>query len=219
VNVLTIPRTVIGAEYAALRLPLTVLETKVVGRYLEEESTFRLTFEKALGTVDATVGRALGDADLTRRGAALTRRSEILEKAVSLEEKAAVRKKAAGASLKQAKQTAERKRADAQQRAQAEVKQIHDDQQAERRAAEEQAQAVAQARVEAADREAEVKLQQEQSTFDEQLTSIDSRTAARVAKPKAELKEASQLRTDAARERKTAERLGELVDTEKASRR
>lgn len=217
-NALTLPRTVLGAEYAVLRLPLTVLETKVVSRYLEEESSLRLTFERAIGSLDTTVGRLLADPALTRRGGALTKRTEILEKAVVLEEKAAERKEAADASLKQAKKAAERKRAVAQQRAQAEAKQIHDQQQSERRAAEEKAEAQARARVQSTEKQATARLDQEQKRLEQQVDAIDVRTTARTAKPKAELQEASALRSDATRERKTAARLGELADAEKASR-
>src|SRR4051794_4125600 len=104
-NVLTIPRAVVGAEYTALRFPLTVLEKQVFARYMEEDAPLRLSFERALGTLDSTVGRALADPDLTRRGSVLARRADVLEKAVQLEEKAAARKEQANASLKAAKGT------------------------------------------------------------------------------------------------------------------
>jgi hypothetical protein len=73
-NVLTVPRTVARLEYSALRLPLTLTENQV-GRLLEEDSALRLGFEKALGNLDARVGRLLGDPVLTRRGATLSRRA------------------------------------------------------------------------------------------------------------------------------------------------
>ena len=75
-NALTIPRAVAGAEYTVIRLPLSVLETHVMERYLPEESPVRLGFERALGTLDATIGRVLSDPELNRRGAALARRSD-----------------------------------------------------------------------------------------------------------------------------------------------
>jgi hypothetical protein len=217
-NALTIPRAVAGAEYTVIRLPLSVLETHVMERYLPEESPVRLGFERALGTLDATVGRVLSDPELTRRGAALARRSDVLAKAVALEEKAAARKDQANAGLKQAKRAAERKRADATQRAQVEVKELREQQQAERRAAEEKAEAAARAKVQAVEREAEAALEREQDELDSRLTSIESRTAARTAKPRAELEEAAELKGEANRERKTAARLGQLAETEKAHR-
>jgi hypothetical protein len=218
-NALTIPRAVAGAEYTVIRLPLSVLETRVVERYLPEESPVRLGFERALGTLDATVGRVLSNPELTRRGAALARRSDVLAKAVALEEKAAVRKQEANAGLTQAKRAAERKRVDATQRAQGVAKELHEQQKAERRAAEEKAEAAARAEVEAVEREAQAALEREQAQLEGRLTAIESRTAARTAKPQAELQDAAELRGEAARERKTAARLGQLAETEKAQRK
>jgi hypothetical protein len=37
-------RTLFTAEYTMLRLPLTVLENRVVGRYLDADSRLRLGF-------------------------------------------------------------------------------------------------------------------------------------------------------------------------------
>src|SRR6476659_2675073 len=115
---MTLTRTLVTTEYAMLRLPLTVLENRVVGRYLEEDNRLRLGFEKTLGTLDTTVGRLGGDADLPRRGARLSHRAQMLDKAVALERKAEARKEQADATLKQAKAEAEDKRRRAQQRAQ-----------------------------------------------------------------------------------------------------
>jgi hypothetical protein len=218
-NVLTIPRAVAGAEYAALRLPLTVLESRVVSRYLEQDDRFRLGFEKALGTLDSTVGRALRDPDLTQRGRTLARRSDVLGKAVALEEKAAARKAKADDSLTSAKQEADRKRADAKQRAQTEAKELRDKQLAEHAAAEAKAEQTARARIDAVEQRTEVKLAQEQAALADQLEAVEARTQSRTAKPKAELKQAAELKADAERERETADRLAELAQSEKVARK
>ena len=55
-NVLTLPRSVAAIEYKALRLPATLLQSQVVGRFLDEESKLRLRFEKALGGLDEKAG-------------------------------------------------------------------------------------------------------------------------------------------------------------------
>jgi hypothetical protein len=84
-NVLTLPRTVAAIEYKALRLPATLLQKKVVVRFLEQDSKLRLGFEKTLGALDERAGSLLADKALADRGRVLRRRSEILEKAVQLE--------------------------------------------------------------------------------------------------------------------------------------
>lgn len=214
-----VARKVITAEYAMLRLPLTVLESQVVGRYLEEDSPLRLGFEKTLGTLDTTVGRLVGDADLTRRGAKLSHRADMLQKAVVLEDKAEARKKEADQTLKQAKADAERKRTAAQERAQADVKAARQEQQAQKQAAVERAEAEAKARAEQVERETEAKLQAADARASQQVQRIAQRTQARTAKPKAQLKDATELAQHADRERAAAERLSELADQEKARRK
>lgn len=216
-NVLTLPRKVATVEYSALRLPLTVLHRGLTR--LDDESPVRLSFERGLGSLDATVGRVLGSPELTRRGATLTRKAEVLEKAVALETKAAERKQQANAELQQSKQTAERKRVAATKQAQDEARSLHEQQQAERRAAEQQAQAEAKARTAAAEREAQAKIDAAERDADEKVSTIEQRTQARTAKPKAQLKDAASLASEAERERVTAERMAELADAEKASRR
>jgi hypothetical protein len=218
-NTLTIPRALAGAEYTVLRLPLTVVETQVVARLLDEESALRLAFERAVGTLDSNVGRLLGDADLTRRGAPHRRRADILEEAAQLDEKAAARKAQATATLREGKQGAEAQRAQAEHRAEADAKALRTRQQAERRAAQDKAQAAAGAKAAAVERQAEARLDAEAEALDARVTTIEARAEARKAAPKAQLEDAVKVSQQATQERRTADRLGELADTEKASRR
>lgn len=217
-NVLTVPRTVASLEYTALRLPLTLVQHQVVERFLDEESSLRLGFEKAVGTLDSTVGKCLGDQELRRRGATLSRRADMLGVAATLEDKASTRREEAAAELKQAKEDAAQQRKQAQETARSEAKALRDKQQAERRVAKESAQAEARAKTEAVERETRAKLETEQSTLDHRLEAIDSRTAARTAAPKAQLEDAVQVAADAAKERQTADRLEQLASAEKESR-
>lgn len=214
-----VTRTLITAEYSMLRLPLTVLENRVVGRYLDEDSRLRLGFEKTLGTLDAAVGRLVGDPELTRRGARLSHKSQLIEKAVTLEQKAEQRKQEAGASLKEANADAERKRTAAQARVQAEVKTIRQEQQSAKQAAAERAEAEARAREKDVERRTEAKLQAAGTRAAEQVERIAQRTQARTAKPKAQLQDASDLAQDAHKERDAAERLHTLAEEEKARRK
>ena len=217
-NALTLPRTVAATEYKAARLPLTLIERQVVARLLDDDSSLRLAFEKALGSLDATVGRALKDAELTRRGAALTRKAEVLTRAVALEEKAAARKEQADAQLQDSVQLAERQRVEAQQEAAQKAKQVHDRQQAERRAAEEKAQATARAKTAAAEQRAQAEVEREEKALDARVSSIETRTKARTAAPKAQLQDAVSLAQEATAEKAKADRLHDLAEAERTSR-
>lgn len=218
-NALTIPRAVAGAEYTLLRLPLTLVERQVVARFLDEESHVRLGFEKALGGLDASVGRLLDDDDLTRRGSALARRAEVLTTAIALDEKAEARKQEAASTLSSARQEADRRRTQAEDKAQQEAVAVRERQQAEKRAAAEQAEAKARARTEAVARETAARVAAEEKELEARTSRVEERTQARTAKPKAQLQEAGALRADAQRDRKTADRLADLAEAERASRK
>jgi len=88
----TIPRRVGRLEYSAARLPFTVVEKRVLGRYLDEHQFLRIRFERFLGSLDGLAGWLLADADISRRGRALRRRTEFLAKANDLDRKAKERK-------------------------------------------------------------------------------------------------------------------------------
>lgn len=116
-DVLTYPKKAVALEYRALSLPARLVETQVVTRLLEQDSVVRLSYERALGSLDETVGRLLGDADLERRGTALRRRTEVLERAVTLEQEAAQKAAEAQESLQQGSQAARERRAAASKKA------------------------------------------------------------------------------------------------------
>ncbi len=217
-DVLTVPKTIASLEYTALRLPLTLVETQVVARLFGEESGVRVGFEKALGTVDMTVGRWIGDDRRATRGAALSRRAEVLAKAVRLEQKAATRKEQATSELHEAREAADQRRKQADRRAHADVQAARTEQ---------KAQATASARRTTVEQERKAKLDSEQRRLDShseqrrldsQVSSIDKRTSARAAAPKAQLDDAVKASKGAAKQKQTAARLGRLADAEKASR-
>src|SRR5690348_5263846 len=99
-NLTSLPREAVKLEYAVLRAPLTLLERHVVTRYLPDEATVRLGFERFLGSLDSAAGRVLSDDALYRRGAALMRRTSMLEKASQLESKAELREAEAAEQLR-----------------------------------------------------------------------------------------------------------------------
>ena len=54
---------VLRFQYHLARFPLQLIEDRVVAR-LGSEAPARLLYERSLGTLDATIGKALGDSEL-----------------------------------------------------------------------------------------------------------------------------------------------------------
>jgi hypothetical protein len=82
-----VPFAVLRFQYQLARVPLQVLEERVVGR-LDSEAPARLLYERSVGRLDVAVGAALGAPEVQRRGAALIERSEALHRAAVLDEAA-----------------------------------------------------------------------------------------------------------------------------------
>jgi hypothetical protein len=93
-SIASIPRSILRFQYQLVRIPLQVIEERVVAR-LGAEAPARLVYERTLGVLDATVGTALADPRLTRQGASLAKRSDELARAARLDA-------AASADLRQA---------------------------------------------------------------------------------------------------------------------
>jgi hypothetical protein len=72
-NLFTVRRSMAKLEYRAMRLPLALLEERVVARYWREEGFFRLGFERFLGSLDEIAGWLLADDGISERGQALMR--------------------------------------------------------------------------------------------------------------------------------------------------
>jgi hypothetical protein len=72
---IAVPRSIAKLQYAAVRLPFTVLEKRVVARHRGEGAFVRLGFELCLGSLDRFAGWLLADEQISRRGQALTRQT------------------------------------------------------------------------------------------------------------------------------------------------
>jgi uncharacterized protein (DUF2267 family) len=70
-----VPRSIARLQYAAARLPFTLLDEWVVARYWDQDALVRTGFERWLGSLDVVAGRLLGDDAISRRGLALMRRT------------------------------------------------------------------------------------------------------------------------------------------------
>ncbi len=74
-NLVTVSRSMAKLQYTAVRLPVTVLDERVVARYWHDQGLFRLGFQRFLGSADELAGWLLADDDISGRGQALTRRT------------------------------------------------------------------------------------------------------------------------------------------------
>jgi hypothetical protein len=68
-----VPRSLARLQYAAARLPLTVLDERIIARYWGQHAPVRVGFERWLGSLDVLAGRLLADEEISRRGRALMR--------------------------------------------------------------------------------------------------------------------------------------------------
>lgn len=100
-----VPFAVLRFQYQLARVPLQLLEDRVVSR-MDEESPARLLYERSMGRLDVTVGSVLGASDVQRRGAALIERSDALGRAATLETAADRAVEEAKADLKDASEAA-----------------------------------------------------------------------------------------------------------------
>ena len=83
-NMTAVPRTVLHLQYQTVRLPIGVIDTQVLGRYLSAVSVLRLPLERVLGSLHAAAGRLLDDQPSQQGGAAL-RQPAALTRAAQLE--------------------------------------------------------------------------------------------------------------------------------------
>ena len=75
---LAVPRSIVKLQYAAARLPLTLLDEYVIARYWGQDASVRVGFERCLGSLDLLAGRLLADGGISRRGETLMRQTRDL---------------------------------------------------------------------------------------------------------------------------------------------
>ncbi len=213
-SILTVPRSVAKIEYAAARLPLSLLEKCVIARYVDDEAPVRLGFERFLGSLDGVAGWLLADDVIASRGRALRRRAAFLAKADQLDAKAQARRAQAEEDLRAEQETAlqvrEETRREADETAFAALRQEQEEMQDARHEAAARATAEAsQARRTADDRaaaadEAEQAAQRRISAQEEQAT----------AAAKQQLSDAAGQHALAEERRRDADHLGQLTQGE-----
>lgn len=214
-NVMTLPRTVIGLEYKAVRYPAQLLETKVFAARLAEDNPLRLGFERFLGTLDSTAGKLLADEALSDRGRVLTRRVDVLGKAVALETKAAERKAEADAELRAQNERAAQEKARIQSEHEQQAARLKAEREAEAKALEQRAAARKRADTKAIVDSSQAIIAAERDRLDAEEAKISARVETQTAAPKAQLKAAAKGAQAAAERRADADRLKALRESEK----
>jgi hypothetical protein len=216
-KVTTVPFAVLRFQYQLVRLPLQLIEDRVIVR-LGAESPARLVYERSLGVLDATVGHVLGDPKLEKRGSALAERSDTLARAARLDAAASQKEMHADAELQAKRDKAindQRQAADDKERA---VEEARSEAAERKRAAENEAQKrTAAAKRQADDVAAQRKNSLEQSKRDAQARSEAAEQKVTAAAD-AKLRDAQAKRSEAGSKRAQADRVEALADAERRKR-
>jgi hypothetical protein len=70
-----VPRSIAKLQYAAARLPFTLIDEYVIARYWGQHALVRVGLERWLGSLDLLAGRLLADDEISRRGETLMRQT------------------------------------------------------------------------------------------------------------------------------------------------
>lgn len=62
-----VPRSIASLQQAAARLPLTLLDERVVARHWDQDALVRVGFERWLGSLDLVARQFLGDDEISWR--------------------------------------------------------------------------------------------------------------------------------------------------------
>lgn len=218
-NSMTVPKKAATLQYELVRLPATLVENQLVVRLLDDDSKFRLAYERALGSLDETAGRLLDNETLEKRGAALRRRSDVLATAVALEDKAAARKAEAEQTLQAKKKAVAQERQQANKTRQQGVQQAAQAERDEKERLGRETKAREQAEKQNVEQQAAERTEQAKHQAQADKARIAAEERADTAAPKAQFKEAGELAKTAQRRTTQAERLAKLADVEAQTRR
>jgi len=208
------PRAVLRFQYRVARMPLQLVEDRVLAR-MDDEAPARLAYERALGAVDGVVGHALGDSALKMQGDAMATRSKALSRAATLAADAATQREAAAEDLsQQAREAAARKD-------EARANKLDEARDARSAAARRKKQAIEDVaeRVDTAkqraDQSAARKRQSVDAATEREKSRIGAVEGAKLAAADAELRDAADKRKGAAAKRLDADHLDDLAEAEK----
>jgi hypothetical protein len=216
-RVTEIPFSVLRFQYQLVRMPLQLIEDRFVSR-LATEAPARLIYERSLGVLDATVGNALGDPRLERRGGALAARSDALARAATLEKTATVAKKQADDQLNVTLEQTAADRAEARDGAQDRVEDARSEAETAKKAADEDAKKHAEAAKQRADAAAEQRKESAEAAKRREQDRIQAEEQKTRAAANAKLDDAQAKRAEANSKRTQANRVEQLADEEKQKR-
>ena len=111
-NVMEVPRTIARAQYRLARIPLQLFEDRVLSRF-DVEAPARLLYERSVGALDAVIGHALGDRQLSHDGVVLAQRSAARGRAARLDADADAMRRQADETLQEAREEVVQEREDA----------------------------------------------------------------------------------------------------------
>ncbi len=212
-----LPFALLRIQYRIARTPLQLFESGVISR-MDTEEPRRLLFERAFGSLDATVGSLLRDADLEQAGVARIERAVELAEASRLDEEAEQKRRAAADELRRkrdkataAPQQARKEAAEREKQARAQAEQK------KRAAAENAAKRTSQAK-ERIDEAADQKAQSVEKSKQSAVNRSRAAEKAEVKVAEAQLDDASDKRSAAAGARAHADKLENFSETEKAKR-
>ncbi|MGE2721156.1 IF2 family translation initiation factor [Mycolicibacterium celeriflavum] len=213
-----IPKAVLRFQYQVARMPLQLIDDRFLAR-MNDEAPARLFYERSLGMLDVTVGAALGDQELQKRGATAVERTDALRRAAELDAAADENVKQAGRELKVTREKALQDKQKAFEETEAEARQARTEAQQRKRTAVEDAEKKI---VESKKRADEIAAQRKKNVEtakrrEEEQIEAAERGAAKAATVK--LADAQDKRVDATVTRAQADKIEDLAEVEKDKRK
>lgn len=217
-NLMEVPRTIARVQYRFARIPLQLFEDRVVSRF-GAEAPARLFYERSVGALDAVIGHALGDRQLSHDGVVLAQRSAARGRAAQLDADAKAMRRRADETLQQEHDDIRQEREEARAaKRDAVAEAVSDAGQRRRNAAEiaeRKADVAARRATDTASQLRESVRKVQRGEFDR----IDAAESAVTAEAADKRVAAQTKREDAADKRATADRVEDLAHAEKQGRR
>lgn len=216
-NIVSLPATFLRLQYRVVRLPLQLIEDRVMTR-LDAEAPARLLYERSFGTLDAAVGSVLGDVRLQASGAALADRSDTLSRAARMEAAADAKREKADYAMESKRNELDAELKDARNARREEVEEARESAQRRTSRAARSAQRTTAAVKEGVDRAANRRASAVEEVRKGEQDAIRSRENAVVTAAESKVDDAAAKRAAAAAKREKAARVGEMASAEKARR-
>lgn len=212
-----LPFAVLRLQYRLARTPLQLFESSVISR-MDTEAPRRLLFERAVGSIDATVGSLLRDRDLEQSGITRIERAVELAEAARLDEVAEQQRRQAADELRRKREEAAAAPRKAREGAQERVQDARAQaEQGKRQAAENVAKRTSQAK-EQIDQTAEQRKQAAEKTKQNAQNRSRAAEKAEVKVAEAQLDGAADKRSAAVGARAHADKLEDYSEAEKLKR-